>query len=196
LHTAGTPADDAAVSVAVDPSDKPIATGYFTDHPLQFGGLGPLVNLGQQDIFVVKYNANLTQPLWARRIGGIGQEGHSPDLPLGGIAVDLLGRIYVTSASQSGVLVAGTQSLVNTTGLFFARYETNGTLDFITGPTGGSGIAAGIDIAVHPSPTSQKFDTYVVGLFETSIQFGPDLLTWPHWESRELLAKWGRNDCW
>jgi hypothetical protein len=76
-------------SVDVDASDNVFVTGYFQG-TVDFGG-GPLVSLGQDDVFLAKFDANGAHK-WSQRFGDTNYD-HA-----GAVAVDPAGNIVTTGS--------------------------------------------------------------------------------------------------
>jgi hypothetical protein len=91
-----------------------------------------LENSGLYDAFIIKYNTNGI-PLWARRIGGLGNEFGL------GISSDASGNVYVTGYYNSVTTVFDSNNTTtfatlqnagsdpNTNDAFIVKYNTNGT---------------------------------------------------------------------
>lgn len=110
--------------IACDASGNVIATGYFPNAGITFETIS-LTSAGQQDIFVVKYDA-LGNVLWAKAQGGTSfDNGNS-------IATDASGNILVTGYFQSGTISFGTTTLNNTTSgnndIFMVKYDVAGNV--------------------------------------------------------------------
>jgi cysteine-rich repeat protein len=81
--------DDVGLGIAVDSAGNVLLTGYFIG-TADFGG-GPLSSAGNDDIFVVKLDAQ-GQHLWSRRLGGMGNDWANS------VAVDSAGTVLLTGA--------------------------------------------------------------------------------------------------
>jgi hypothetical protein len=109
-----------------------------------------LENSGLYDAFIIKYNTNGI-PLWARKIGGLGNEFGL------GISSDASGNVYVTGSYNSVATVfdsnntttfatlQNTGSDINDT--FIVKYNTNGTPQWANSfgsifPDDGNGISS------------------------------------------------------
>jgi hypothetical protein len=128
---------DEAFSVSTDSSGNVIVAGFYTSNPLDIF----LENVstvsftlsnsgGGRDVFVVKYDPNGT-PLWARRMGGTGN-----DLIRSAVSVDSSGNIfmagYYTSATLNVFAANGSTVLFTLAGdgssdIFVVKYDSSGT---------------------------------------------------------------------
>jgi cell division septation protein DedD len=91
----GGSASENSFGIAVDGNENAYVTGYTTstDYPLQ--NAIQLVNRGSQDVLVTKLDAAGSSWLYSTYLGGSGADvGY-------GIAVDALGRVYVTGNTPS-----------------------------------------------------------------------------------------------
>lgn len=93
-----------ATSVALDPSQNTVATGYFTGSAVFQGQT--LNSAGLSDIFVAKYNPGGTL-MWAVRLGGVSNERATS------VACDNFGNIFITGYFY-GTFTAGAQTLTST----------------------------------------------------------------------------------
>jgi ribosomal protein S11 len=86
--SAGGIADESGYSISTDASGNIVTTGEFDSPTINFG-VASLTNLGNDDIFIAKYDPN-GNVLWAKSAGGTGGEhGNS-------IAADKKGNIVIT----------------------------------------------------------------------------------------------------
>lgn len=85
--------------VAVDASGAVSITGHFL-FAVDFGG-GVLTPVGNNDVFLAKYDANGTH-LWSQRFGGLGEERAAALAVDGAGNVVLTGEIYMGSANFGG----------------------------------------------------------------------------------------------
>lgn len=112
-------------SVAVDPSGAVLLAGGFFG-TIDFGG-GPLVSAGDEDLYVVKLDAN-GDHVWSKRFGDAGTQPRSPGCK---IAADATGAVTV-AGSYTGTLDFGAGPLP--TGgsteqdIFVARLDANGNV--------------------------------------------------------------------
>ncbi|HEY9113112.1 MAG TPA: SBBP repeat-containing protein [Bacteroidales bacterium] len=115
---------DFGTSVACDGSGNSFITGYFNSSALMIGTF-PLVNTGNWDLFLAKYDPN-GNVLWAR-----GAVGDYVDRGTG-ITTDTSGNVCFTGAFYSSSLTFGTISIQNGGGsangnIFIAKYNSSGT---------------------------------------------------------------------
>ena len=99
--------EDTAVEIVVSPLGNAYVTGLTTsiNFPTKPDGarFGPG---GVSDVFVTKFNATGNQLLYSTYLGGSSIENYYNDLELpgvtyGGIAIDVLGRAYITGSTRS-----------------------------------------------------------------------------------------------
>lgn len=138
------PDSELHIGLAIDRAANLYLTGWF-DGTNDFGHGVVLTNRpgGGQDVFVAKFNA-VGQALWARSGGGA-----TPEWDAGrGIGVDEEGNVYVTGqffgdADFDGHPLSGS----NQARFFLAKYDAQGTLQWVRQSTGddrdnyGSGLA-------------------------------------------------------
>lgn len=117
--------NEKALGIACDNSGNVVICGYFKDTTMFNGQLIP--SLGQEDMFVAKYDAS-GNLLWMRHAGGPGEdEGKA-------LVCDASGNIYVCGMYSNGAVFGTTTYTTPNTpyGNFFdgyiAKYDPNGTL--------------------------------------------------------------------
>ncbi len=115
---------DATISVAADQAGDVYATGHFISDQITFGGI-TLTNPGTetQELFIVKYSAS-GSVLWAKSIGGSGDEiGNA-------VVVDNQGSVFLAGQFSSSSILVGSTGLINinspNTDLFLAKYNSSG----------------------------------------------------------------------
>lgn len=159
-------------SITTDASGNIYVTGTFSASSITFGTTTLInSNSGDQDIFIVKYNA-LGNVVWAKAIGGTGYDITA------GSTTDAAGNLYVTGGYYSPFITIGTTTLTNadtvtvTADMFIAKYDSVGNLLWVKG-AGGTKIDSGKDIN-----TDDVGNVYVTGQFYSpTITFGTSLLT-------------------
>jgi hypothetical protein len=117
-HGFGSTGGDVGYGVDVDGAGNALVTGHFQG-TVNFGG-DNLVSLGQNEIFVAKYNSAGTHQ-WSQRFGGpLGEIGND-------IAVDGWGNALVTGYFQ-GTVDFGGGELTSAGGfdVFVAKYDSDG----------------------------------------------------------------------
>ena len=162
--SAGSSANDAGNSIAVDGSGNSYVTGYFGSS-ITFGAT-TLINAGGNDVFLVKYDAG-GNVVWTKSAGGSSSERGQ------GIALDAGGNIYITGYS-SGYITFGTTTLTSagSDDVFVVKYDAAGNVVWAKG-AGGSALDDGNSIAVDGSG-----NVYVTGFYtNSSITFGTTTLT-------------------
>jgi len=146
-----------------------VVTGWFQSSAI-FGQLEPnqttLVSAGLTDIYIARFNTNGTLA-WAKRAGGTGMDTGSDVTPLSDNTTVVTGS-YSGSATF-GLLEPNQTDLtaVGLTDIFFARYNTDGTLSWIKS-AGGTGSEGGMAIT-----TLSDNSIVVFGNFDGSSTFGP-----------------------
>ncbi len=158
---AGGTDSDFGFDIAVDDSGNSYVTGEFRS-VANFGAGQDLISLGNNDIFVAKYNAFGTLQ-WARRAGGSGRESGY------GVAVDGAGNSHITGSFTGTATFGPGVDLVSlgNNDIFVAKYNAIGTLQWAT-RAGGINSDVGRSIAVDGSGNS-----YVTGAFVFEATFGP-----------------------
>ena len=171
---------DQGMGIATDSSGNVYVTGYLTGAGTVFAataGTGgnltgtdiSLANAGVADAFIVKY-ATDGLPLWARRIGGTGDDRGL------GIATDSSGNVYVTglvtgatvfaTTAGTGGNLTGTDITLSSTGnldAFVVKYATDGLPLWarrISGTTNDQGMGIATD-----SSGNVYVNGYVTGTF-------------------------------
>ena len=108
--------------ISTDASGNIIITGNYYSPTLSFDSL-TLSNIGENDIFVVKYDSN-GNVLWAKSAGGtLGEEGYS-------VSTDANGNIVVTGSFSSPTLSFDSLTLSNIgeNDIFVVKYDSNGNV--------------------------------------------------------------------
>ncbi len=113
---------DVGNGISTDPSGNTYLTGYFFSPTMSFGTY-TISNVGNRNIFLVKYNTNGT-PLWAKSIGGSYVDvGYS-------VATHSTG-VYLSGKISSNSITIGT-STINSPGtndaMLMAKFDPNGNL--------------------------------------------------------------------
>ncbi|MCX6664680.1 MAG: SBBP repeat-containing protein [Euryarchaeota archaeon] len=132
---------DFGYGVAVDGDGNVYITGYHQSG-LDFGGGITVADEGSNGVFVAKYN-NEGVIQWASGPTGAGSDGGT------GVAVDGDGNVYITGSHGEGLDFGGGITIANevSTGVFVAKYNTNGVIQWASGPTG-AGMDDGTGVAV------------------------------------------------
>lgn len=152
--------------IAIDGSGNAYITGYFYNSSIIFGST-TLTGSGNQDMFIVKYDAS-GNVVWAKSAGG-----SSDDEGLG-IAVDGSGNSCITGYFRSSSITIGSTVLINSgiINVFSVKYDASGNVIWAKS-AGGSSTDYGKGIIVDGSG-----NTYVAGFFvSSSIAFGSITLT-------------------
>jgi hypothetical protein len=166
---------DRGYGVATDAGGNCYVTGHYQSTDANFSGT-KLVNRGDYDIFVAKYDRNGALK-WIKTAGGKGYDyGHA-------IAVDGMGDVIITGAVV-GDAEFGDVKFPNEPGshIFCAKYHTDGTLVWAkvaTGRASGSG---------HGITVDRQGNIYIGGMSGGSGQFGDKLLVTPKGSSA-VVAK-------
>jgi hypothetical protein len=152
--------DDYGRGIGVDSSGNVYIGGYQTSG-LDFGGGITVADEGGTGIFLVKYNsAGVVQ--WATGPSGTGNDQGRA------MAVDSSGNSYITGYDTSGLDFGGGITVADEVGvgMFVAKYNSAGVVQWATGPTGG-GDDYGYGTAVDSSG-----NVYVTGYHTLGLNFG------------------------
>ncbi|MCB0567342.1 MAG: SBBP repeat-containing protein, partial [Phaeodactylibacter sp.] len=150
-------------AIATDAAGNVFATGFFRG-ATTFGST-ILTSMGEEDVFVVKYNPEGTL-LWA-------QQGGSDSTDFGrSITTDGAGNVYVTGEFQ-GSAAFGSALLTSSGGadVFLIKYDPEGTLLWAQ-----QGGGAGADNS-RGITTDMAGNIYTTGGFSETAAFGSTLLT-------------------
>ena len=140
-------------SIATDKWGNVYVAGIFAGDTVVFGNT-PVMNAGDQNIFLIKYGPSGNQ-IWVKRFGGFYTDG------VGGIALDTLGNIYMAGYFSSAFIKFGSiilpnyyQSVIevggNTSDAFVAKLDSGGNgvwAQRFGGP--GSEMATCITVGYH-----------------------------------------------
>lgn len=149
--SAGGNSHDYGLDISTDAYGNSFITGMFMSSSLIFGA-DTLINIGFEDIFIVKYNDS-GNVLWAKSVGGARQDaGH-------GISSDVSGNAYITGFFRSSSITLGTTLLTNiyagNSDIFIAK------LNSITGLEENNSFINGINILPNPFSYSTTIQTNV-----------------------------------
>jgi hypothetical protein len=125
--SAGGNGEDLANSITTDAAGNVYITGYFSGS-VSFGDTYITSTSNSKDIFVAKYNKSGALS-WVKTGGG----GFGTDAGTG-IAVDNVGNVFITGLFYGKAYFAGNEvNAINnhTPAYFIAKYNTNGTLQWI-----------------------------------------------------------------
>ncbi len=153
---AGGSNDDGGEGIAVDPFDNCYVTGSFSSATISFGTI-TLSNNGDNDIFIVKYDA-CGDVVWATSVGGAGND-FGVD-----IVADGSGNSFVTGSFGSQTITFGsTPALTNNGGLdfFIVKFDPSGNAVW-SAAAGGSMLDIGYGIVVD-----QTGNAYAAGSFSS-----------------------------
>lgn len=124
-ESAGGIYEDGGYSVATDASNNVYVTGYFLSPSITFGST-TLINQGNYDMFIVKYDASGIV-LWAKSAGrAFDDYGRS-------VTTDALNNVYITGSFQSANITFDSTILMNTDttettyDMFVVKYDSAGT---------------------------------------------------------------------
>ncbi len=151
-------------NILVDPAGNVLLTGWFTG-AIDFGG-GPLIDAGQSDFFLAKFDANGGYQ-WSKGIGGPSQQYFvKADMNASGELM-LAGYLKGTADFGGGALTGG----VNTSAIFVAKYDALGNHVY---------SRAALDVAGHALAGVAIDDTgtaVLVGGLTGTIDFGCGAMT-------------------
>jgi hypothetical protein len=159
--------DDAANSVAVDANGNVFITGYFTSNA-NFGSFN-ISPYGGGDIFLVKCNPSGTV-LWVRKAGGPSY------LDIGNaVAVDNAGNAYITGGFRGTATFEPSNVTItsnsNSNDIYLAKYDTNGSLIWVTS-AGGTLTDEAKDVVVDDNG-----NCFITGRFNGSMTIGSSTVT-------------------
>jgi hypothetical protein len=160
----GSTAEDNGQGIATDATGNVFVTGYFNS-PITFGS-STLTNVGGQDVFIAKYDAN-GNVLWAHSGGGSGIEYSY------GIATDATGNVFITGIFNSPTIIFGSTTLINggDMDMFLVKYDGSGSLIWARN-IGGVGAEFGNGVS-----TDALGNVFVTGNFSSAtITFGSTTL--------------------
>jgi len=143
-------------SVAVDAKDNIYITGGFSSSAFAIG-LDTLINTGQYDIFIAKYDSS-GNVLWAKSVGGTNDEfGFA-------VTTDVSENVYITGYFVSPTLVFGSHSLANVGGhdVYIAKFDSLGNAIWAKS-IGGTSLEQGNSIT-----TDTLQNIYLTGQFASS----------------------------
>jgi len=153
-------------SVTTDASGNVYVTGEFRSPTITFGTT-TLINAGNSNIFIAKYDAAGTV-LWAKGAGS----NNDNDCRI--VTTDASGNVYVTGVFTSPTITFGTTTLTNagSADMFIAKYDDAGTVLWAK-RAGGADSDYGYSVA-----TDASGNVFVTGSFLSStITFGTTTLT-------------------
>ncbi|HKR06493.1 MAG TPA: T9SS type A sorting domain-containing protein [Bacteroidia bacterium] len=164
---------DNGEDVAIDANGNVYVTGAFHS-PLVIFGSDTLINNGQEDIFVAKFDSS-GNVLWVKNPGGSSyDEGVS-------ICTDANSNILITGFFSSPSITFGNIVLTNP-GIFVAKYDSSGNVLWAKGSGGLGGSGRGIC-------TDKSNNILLTGSFENSISFDSITLTGT-WHDQVFIAKY------
>ena len=159
-----------ASCVATDSLGYVYVTGSYTNPVLTIGST-VLINNGDRDIFLIKYDST-GNVVWAKGDGGSRTELAQS------LAVDNSGHVYVTGSFYSPMMIIGQDTLYDDTTLynksdiFLVKYDSSGSAVWAL-RAGGENYEEGESVAI-----SADGSVYLTGYFMSpSISFGSNTLT-------------------
>jgi len=138
----GTTSWDFANGVSVDGGGNVYVAGYT------WGSIDGNINVGDEDLFVIKYNSNGVKK-WTRQMGTTGLDEAT------GVSVDNSGNVYVTGityypvadSTEGGVDVTQNASTIDLFDLFVVKYNSAGVMQWTHQMgTSGNDIAMGVSV--------------------------------------------------
>ena len=183
--SAGGVNEDEVITGVVDGIGNIYAAGYF-ESPIMTFGSHTITNVGSDDNYLVKYDAN-GNVIWVKRSGGTCEDW------INAVAVDSLGNVYVAGFFSSPIIAFDSISLMNTDtschnyDLFLAKYDSSGNILWAKS-VGGVNFQRANSIAIDTSG-----NIYVTGLFSSpNVTFGSYILT-GNGEADVFLVKYDPN---
>ena len=165
VKSAGNNYLDEGKGVSTDANGNVYVTGVFMSQSITFGTY-TLSNVGDEDIFLVKYDS-LGNVLWAKSFAGPQRDISKS------ICTDKNGDVYVTGFFRSTGITFGSISLVTNGSLdmFIVKCDTSGNV--LWAKSGGEALAE----EGYVVSTDSNGDVYVIGTFASaSITFGTTIL--------------------
>jgi hypothetical protein len=165
VRQAGGKSYDNGLGIAIDAVDNIYVTGQFSD-AASFSGQVLKAKSANYDIFISKYHPDGSLE-WVKSAGGRDWDGGSA------ITTDPFGRIYVTgfftdsaSFDDNNHVAAGK----NTTGIFLARFDENGAVEWLKQAGGFSWNNEGNAIALDGNGNIYVSGTYNnTGYFDNNV---------------------------
>ncbi len=156
---------DYSYGICTDANNNVYITGMFQSSPITFGSYN-LTNIGQDDIFIAKYDS-AGNVLWAKGMGGTRTDcGQS-------ICSDASGNVYITGCFQNSATFSSNTIIGHgNIDIFVAKYDSFGSNIWAKCANGISyddNYAFGITADVSGN-------VYVTGYFVYSVIFGSDTL--------------------
>jgi hypothetical protein len=149
---------ETGISIAADNFGNCFATGYYESSQLVFGN-DTITNLGNANIFLVKYDSN-GNVVWVKNAGGnIFDIGY-------GVATDGNGNIYLNGALESPISYFESDTIICSypENFFLAKYDSAGNIKWVR-TAAGNGEALSI-------AADKNGNTYSVGVFGSTMTFG------------------------
>jgi len=111
-----------ASSIVTDILGNIIVGGYFSSSSIIFGST-TLTNVGNQDMFIAKYDA-IGNVLWAKSAGGNNYDGAAS------VTTDVWGNVIIAGAFQNPSITFGSTTLINVGNedMFIVKYDTSGNV--------------------------------------------------------------------
>lgn len=163
--SAGSTGSENGNSTTTDALGNVYVTGSFNSPTITFG-VTLLTNLGNNDIFLVKYDPS-GDVIWAKSAGGTGNDFSSS------IATDSSGNVYVSGGYDSPTINIGATTLTNAGGtdIMVIKFDASGNILWAK-DEGGTGIEYSQGIAADVSG-----NVYITGGYASStITFGATTL--------------------
>ena len=155
-----------SIAIALDGLGNIYIDGWY-EQTATFGStvLASDASYAGDNIFVAKIDGQTHTFAWAKRAGGTSFDIAS------GIAADLAGNTYVTgSITGTATFATVTVNSGSGTGLFLAKYDAAGTVQWVKRTTGASG---GTQVLSGGNKVDSSGNSYVTGYFFGAPTFGP-----------------------
>ncbi len=158
--------NDLAQDISVDASGNIYISGYFRSSTIIFG-TDTLINKGNSDVFLVKYDNN-GNIIWVRGAGGTDEDVANS------VSLDSSGNLLVAGGFDSPTVIFGTDTLTNagSTDIYLVKYDSYGNIIWAK-RAGGTSTDYAKSVA-----TDSLGNIFMTGSFESQkIIFGLDTLT-------------------
>ena len=153
-------------SITTDLSGNVYVAGSFASDTLFLGNTS-LINSGNIDCFLIKYDVNGTL-LWAQEVGGLENDEFTT------VITDAMGNIYVAGYFKSSTFILGVDSLssaADSMKAFIVKYDALGN---ILWAKQANGVYSS---AINSLAKDANGQIYMTGFYTGTLQFGNNMVT-------------------